>query len=417
MPQPRSRLLLIGIAYLGFVSLGLPDGLLGVGWPSIRGTFGLPLDALGGLLLTFTAGYLVSSFSSGRILARIGVGTLLASSCLATAASLLGYALAPTWWVMVAFGALSGFGGGAIDAGLNTYVATHHGARTLNWLHASFGVGAMLGPLLMTGLLGAGFGWQWGYAIVGGAQLLLALCFGLTRGWWTTPGSARAAASTALSRPASRSRPVSGTDTLRLPLAWLGIALFFLYTGLEAAAGQWAFSLFTEARAVPPTTAGLWVGVYWGSLTVGRVLFGLVVGVAPLGALLRACLIATVVGAALLWLDLAALLSFLGLALIGLAIAPIFPSLIAATPARLGEAHTANAVGFQIAAAVLGGAFVPAAIGVLAGRAGLEVIPPSLLIVACLVLILHEVLAARSTRPSAARSASPGIPRFSSDEE
>ena len=399
MPQPRSRLLLIGIAYLGFVSLGLPDGLLGVGWPSIRGTFGLPLDALGGLLLTFTAGYLVSSFSSGRILARIGVGALLALSCLATAASLLGYALAPAWWVMVAFGALSGFGGGAIDAGLNTYVATHHGARTLNWLHASFGVGAMLGPLLMTGLLGAGFGWQWGYAIVGSAQLLLALCFGQTRGWWTTPGSARAVSSTA------PSRPTSSTDTLRLPLAWLGIALFFLYTGLEVAAGQWAFSLFTEARTVPPTTAGLWVGVYWGSLTVGRVLFGLVVGVAPLGALLRACLIATVVGAALLWLDLAALLSFLGLALIGLAIAPIFPSLIAATPARLGEAHAANAVGFQIAAAVLGGAVVPAGIGVLAERAGLEVIPPSLLIVAGLVLILHEALAARSARRPTARSA------------
>lgn len=382
------RVLLLGIAYLGFVSLGLPDGLLGVAWPSIRATFGLPLDALGALLVTFTAGYLVSSAASGWVVARIGVGALLALSGAATAASLLGYALAPTWWALVALGALSGLGAGAIDAGLNAYVATHHGVRTLNWLHASFGVGAALGPIVMTGVLSGGFVWRVGYAIVGLAQTLLALCFGLTRGWWATPTPERAS-----TQPAARPTPM--VSTLRLPAVWIAIALFALYTGVEMAAGQWAFSLLTEARGMSAATAGLWVSAYWGSLMVGRVLFGLAVGVAAIDTLLRACLVAVVVGAALLWLDVARGLP--GLALAGLALAPIFPSLIATTPARLGTEHVHNAVGFQVAAAVVGGAALPAAIGLLAARAGLEVIGPCLFAASCLLLVLYEAVSRRTS--------------------
>src|SRR5690349_195508 len=121
----RPAALLVGLSYAAFISLGLPDGLIGVGWPSIRNTFTLPLDALGALLITFTVGYLLSSFSSGRVMARLGVGMLLVLSCLATAGSLLGYGLSPAWFVMVALGSLSGLGAGAIDAGLNTYAANN----------------------------------------------------------------------------------------------------------------------------------------------------------------------------------------------------------------------------------------------------------------------------------------------------
>jgi fucose permease len=384
--------LLIVIAYVGFVSLGLPDGLLGVGWPSIRATFDVPIGALGAPLLAFTIGYLVSSFSSGPILARVGVGSLLAFSCLATASSLLGYAAAPAWWLIVAFACLLGAGGGAIDAGLNTYVATHHGPRTLNWLHAAFGLGAATGPLIMTGVLESGWSWRWGYAIVGSAQLLLAACFFLTRSWWVSPGIAR------LPGAVTARQSASTGSTLRLPLVWVGIALFFVYTGVEIAAGQWSYSLFTEERGISARAAGIWVSVYWGSLTVGRVLFGIVVDRARIDLLLRGCLVAVVVGTALIWLDRSDLLSVLGLALVGLALAPIFPSLIATTPARLGPAHTANAVGFQVSAAALGGALVPGAIGLLAGRAGLGVIAPALFVAACLLLALYEVVTRRSPR-------------------
>jgi fucose permease len=388
MRQQRSGLLLIGLAYLGFISLGLPDGLLGVAWPSIRAYFNLPLDALGALLVLFTMGYLLSSCSSGRLLMRLSVGSLLALSCLATAVSLLGYALTPRWGLMVMLGMVSGLGAGAIDAGVNTYAATHHSARTVNWLHACYGIGAASGPLIMASVLHANHPWQWGYAIVGVGQLVLAGCFGLTRSWW--PASSRAQNLTA---PPSVS-VVSSRSTLQLPVVWLSIAVFFVYTGLEAAAGTWAFSLFTEARALPAMTAGTWVSVYWGSLTIGRLLSGVVVNFVPMHQLLRVCIIGIACGAALIWLHLTSLLSFLGLALMGLSSAPIFPSLIATTPGRLGDAHTANGVGLQIAAAVLGQSLVPGLVGLLARQLGLEVVGPALLTTALLLLVLYEALTA-----------------------
>jgi fucose permease len=132
----RSRLALVGLAFLGFVSIGLPDGLLGVAWPSMRAFFQLPLEALGSLLVCYTAGYLLSSFSSGRWLARYKVGVLLALSCLATGLSLLGYTISASWWMVLLLGSLAGVGAGAIDAGLNTFAATHFSARVVNWLHA-----------------------------------------------------------------------------------------------------------------------------------------------------------------------------------------------------------------------------------------------------------------------------------------
>ena len=386
----KSGLLLAGLAYLGFVSLGLPDGLLGVAWQSIRASFHLPLDALGILLVMSTTGYLLSSFSSGRLLARISVGSLLALSCLATAASLLGYAVAPRWSLMVAWGMLAGLGAGAIDAGLNAFAAMHFTARTVNWLHAFYGVGATIGPVIMTRVLAAGRPWQWGYGLVGLWQLLLAACFGLTLKWWPAEGVAQKA-------PAPGGTTAS-RSTLRLPVVWLSIAVFFVYTGIEAAAGVWVYSLFTEARAIPMSTAGMWVSVYWGSLTAGRFLSGVVVGFAPVRWLLRCCIIGIVLGAALLWFDFTTLLSFLGLALIGLSLAPIFPSLIATTPERLGKAHTANGIGFQIAAAVLGQSLLPSLVGILASHLGLEIVGPALLAAAILLLGLYEALTAISAK-------------------
>jgi fucose permease len=382
--QQRSTFLLTGLAYLSFVSLGLPDGLLGVAWPSVRAFFHLRLDAVGPLLVMFTIGYLLSSFSSGRLLSRISVGTLLALSCLATATSLLGYALTPWWGVMVVLGSVSGLGAGAIDAGLNTYAATHFSARTVNWLHACYGVGATLGPMIMSSVLMASRPWQWGYGIVGLWQGLLALLFCLTRIWWLPVHTTHAVPEPVSMAPSSA--------TLRLPVVWLSIAVFFVYTGLEAAAGTWAFSLFHEARAIPMHTAGRWVSVYWGSLTVGRLLAGVVVNLMTVSMLLRCCMIGVACGALLIWVNLSTLLSCLGLALMGFACAPIFPSLIATTPARLGEAHTANGVGLQIAAAVLGQSLLPALVGALAYRLGLEIVGPGLLAAALLLLMAYEAL-------------------------
>ena len=384
--RDKSGLILITLAYLSFISLGLPDGLNGVAWPSIRAYFNLPVDALGALLVMFTIGYLVSSFSSGRLLGLMSVGSLLGLSCLATAVSLIGYALAPAWWIMLALGTLAGLGAGAVDAGLNTFAATEFSSRMVNWLHACYGIGAASGPVIMTSVLAA-HPWQRGYAIVGGWQLLLALCFGLTRKFWPAApaGPPEHCASNATGR-------VSSFRTLKLPVVWLGVAVFFVYTGIEAAAGTWAYSLFTEARAVQMMTAGMWVSIYWGGLTVGRLLSGIVVGLVPAPTLLRCCMSGIALGAALIWLNVSNSLSFVGLGLMGLASAPVFPSLIAATPMRLGPAHTSNGVGFQIAAAALGQSLLPALVGLLAGRFGLEIVAPTLFTAGVLLLALFQAL-------------------------
>jgi fucose permease len=413
----KKSFLLIGLAYLGFISIGLPDGLLGVAWPSIRSSFGLPLDALGALLVASTTGYVLSSFSSGRILSSINVGVLLALSCLATAVSLFGYALTPFWWVMVVFGLLAGLGAGAIDAGINTYAATYHSARTVNWLHACYGVGAASGPVIMTSVIGAGLSWQWGYGFVAIGQLLLAGCFSLTQRQWPrsvaatsiAPASEQAAtvatheqatkvATTSLAREqattVATTNQISNVGTLQLPIVWLSIAAFFIYTGLEAAAGAWAYSLFTEARAIPMSTAGLWVSIYWGGLAIGRFLCGLAIGFVSVSLLLPVCMVSIALGATLIWLNFANMLSFLGLALIGLASGPVFPSLIATTPERLGEVHTANGVGFQIAGAALGQSLLPWVVGMLAHQSGLEIVGPALLTAAVFLLVVYISLSA-----------------------
>lgn len=386
----ETRMLPIGLAYSGFIVLGLSSGLLGVAWPSIRGEFQLSLDAVGALLIAMTVGSLLSSFSSGPVVSCIGAGSLLLAASVMTGAGLLGYSLAPTWWAMVLFGLLSGMGSGAIDSGLNTYFASNHSASLMNWLHASFGLGATLGPLVMTTVLNLGQSWRWGYVVAGVLQGLLALGFGLTLDQWRLAGAEPPGAS-----PASPAGGVRAGDTLSLPAVWTGVALFFVLTGVETTAGQWSYTLFIEGRGVVPSTAGLWVSVYWGSLTVGRIVFGFVVDRLGVVSSLRGCMLGVMLGSALIWWNMTDLLGFLGLALIGFALAPLFPLLVLYTPKRLGAAHASNAIGFQVAAAGLGLALLPGLAGVLADSLGLESIGPFLLIASVAMFLLHEVIVSR----------------------
>lgn len=373
------------LSFVAFISLGLPDGVLGVSWPSIRGEFSLPLDALGMLVAVTTAGYLTSSFLGGLILRVMLIGTMLALSTAAAATALLGFALVPVWPMMVALGFLAGLAGGAVDVGLNAYGATHFSARTLNWLHAFFGLGTTIGPLVVTAVLNAGFAWRWSYLIVGVAQVLLAVTFFLTRDRWVqvVENGGNAAP------PVPAAKPL---DTLRRPLVWLGMLTFFFYSGVEFATAQWSYSLLTLGRGVPEATAGLFVSLYWGSLMTGRVIFGFVADRVPLAVTLRLCLMGSVVGALLFWLKPTGTLSLVGLMMIGFFLAPVFASLISLTPARVGQAHASSAIGFQIASAGLGGAALTGLIGVLARSFGLETIGLTIVVFALILLALYETL-------------------------
>ncbi|HMR29665.1 MAG TPA: MFS transporter [Geminicoccaceae bacterium] len=380
--MPRRTFLAL-LAFAAFVSLGLPDGLLGVSWPSIRSDFGLPLDALGTLVVVQTAGYLASSFLSGRILQIIPIGSLLALSTAAAALALLGFAATPFWPLMIACAFLAGLGGGAVDAGLNAYGAAHFSVRTLNWLHAFFGLGTTIGPLVVTAVLDAGLGWRWSYLAVGAVQLGLALVFHSSRERWAQVAELADAGTIPAKAAGIR-------DTLRRPIVWLGMATFFVYTGVEVATAQWCYSLLTLGRGVPATTAGLLVSLYWGSLMAGRVLFGIVADRVPLVPTLRVCILASIAGALLFWLEPSRLLSFAGLMMIGFFLAPIFASLIGLTPGRVGAEHAASAIGFQIASAALGGGAVTALAGLAARSAGLEVIGATIAICAIALLVLYE---------------------------
>jgi len=386
--RPGATATLLALAYLGFVSLGLPDAALGVAWPSLRETFALPQSGLGLILVGAGAGFLVSSTLAAPLSRSLGVGGLLAGSTALVMLALLGFALAPSWPVLVLLCApLLGLGSGAIDAGLNAYAASRFSARHMNWLHAAYGFGTAVGPLVMTAMLLVGGSWRWGYGAIAAFMLLLAALFTATRASWD--GGAA---------PAPATEGARGGRLLGRPLVWLQILIFFVYTGIEVTAGQWAFALLSEARGLGTSAAGFWTAMFWAGLFAGRVVLGALadrigpdrlVGWGTLGAALAAGLLAfapTVLGLG-------------ALALLGLSLAPIYPMLMLRTPGRLGQAHGAQAIGFQVSAAMLGAMTWPTIAGALSDLFGLETIPVLVVAMSALLCALMAVLfRAKSTR-------------------
>ena len=364
------------------MSLGLPDGVLGVAWPSIRRTFDLPLSGLGALLVATTTGYLAASTASGALVMRLGVGGLLLASSLVMVASLSTFALAPAFFAILVAGAFAGVGGGAIDAGINAFAATSLSPARTAWLHAFWGLGATLGPLVVTAVLAAGLSWRWGYAVIALVLASMAVVFAITRDAWPAVVSVDAASP----------RGPTLVDTLRRPVVVAHVAIFFLYTGLEAAAGQWMYSLLTEARAVPAVVAGVWTAVYWGGLCAGRVALASLLRATPIERVLRMTLAIASLAAILIWLGDDSTLAVVGIAALGLSLAPVYPLLVSATPRRVGASHAAHAIGAQVAAAYLGVATLPGVAGVIARTWGLETLGPALTVMACALFLLHEVV-------------------------
>ncbi|GGK21497.1 MFS transporter [Salinarimonas ramus] len=384
------RALLVVVAYLGFVSLALPDAAHGVSWPFVREAFGLPQSGLGLVMAGTASGFFVSSFFAGRLLEAFGVGRLLAGSTGLVAAALVAVAAAPAFPVFLAAAPLVGLGSGAIDSGLNAYAAKRFSARHMNWLHAAFGFGAACGPLLMTGAILATDTWRLGYAAIAVIMGAMALLFLSTRGLWRADAGEPIAAEGA--PPQTR---VTTRGALANPLVQLQVAMFCLYVGVEFGAGLWIFAVLTEGRGLSVELAGTMTGLFWGGLFVGRVAFGLFADRIGEDRSVRLGLLGMAVGAAAFAFAPTAL-SLAGIVLLGLACAPIFPMLMSRTPARLGEALTAHAVGFQVSAAMLGGVIFPALGGVLADVLSLEAIPVMLVATVLALIALNAVLERRT---------------------
>ena len=376
----NSRAGLILLIFVAFIALGMPDGLLGVGWPSIRASFNVPIDALGALLFVSMIGYLTSSFLSGELTRRWGVGRLLIVSCALTGAGLIGYTLVPQWWMMVALGLAAGMGAGGIDSSLNAYVARHYSAGLMQWLHASYGVGITAGPLIMTAALTNFQNWRLGYLLVGAVQIVLAITFWITLPIWQQNNNASAES------PAEPQKEVNLGQTLKRRRVWLSMLLFFFYVGSEVTMGTWVYSLLTEGRGVDPRLAGYFAGSYWFTFTIGRILAGLVTRKINIQSLVKVCIIAAILAGVVLGLNLSTWVNLAAVAVIGFAFAPIFPGLISGTPERVGQQHSNNTIGMQTAAGALGGTALTSLVGVLARTYGLEVVPSAMVaFLACLL--------------------------------
>lgn len=380
--SPKGRLVLV-LSFACFAALGIAVGMLGVAWPSIRGTFGLPIDALVALLISTTVGFAVGSVTVGAIMSRFGIGRFLLFANLLAAFGFLGYMIAPSWWWIVAFGLLTGWAFGAIDTGLNIYIAATDTVRTMNWMHAMFGVGATLGPLVMTAAIATGVGWRAGYLVAALVHLALGLLFTLVLKQMDFRGMAHIG-----STPADR--PENPMITLRLPIVILSILLFLLYTGVESTTGQWSYSLFTEERGMSPFLAGIMTSLFWGMLTLGRILFGAIADRVGIQRLLRLSMTG-VVFSATLFLARSPVAGFAAVGLMGLSLSAIFPTLTSDTPYRVGTRHAASAIGFQTGAASVGLAILPGTAGFLAARLGLEVLGPYLVVTSLMMLVTNEV--------------------------
>lgn len=391
--MPRAKFNVLILAYIAFIMLGLPTGLLGVAWPTMRAGFALPLDAMGALLLSSTIGYSLASFFIARLINRFGIGSLLIFSSLVSGLALFGYPLAPAWSMIVMIGVVAGFGSGVLDAGMNTYLAAEYKESEMQWLHAFFGLGATLSPLIMTVSLSQFISWRPGYFFVGMLMALMAVAFWFTYSAWKAPQNVSDTAAKS-GESGLMDYQTSIWETLRHPQTWLGIVLFLLYTGAEFTLGSWTYTLFTEGRGISPQIAGIWAGGFWAIFTVGRILGGLFAHRFRLNTLMISSMSLALVGSILFWWNPLPLVGVLGVFIVGFALAPIFAGLISSTSQRVGEHHAANTIGIQISAAGLGGALLPVLAGYLAQRISLEAIPV-MLAISLLALLSLYILSTR----------------------
>lgn len=389
MKQKKPFILLI-VIYLAFISLGLPDGILGVAWPSIRDELAMPLESMGILTTSLLIMSAVSSFVSGRVLQKWGTGAVTFFSGLMTGCALLGYSLAPSFlWLLLCTVPL-GFGQGAVDSGLNLFVAAHYSARHMNWLHCFWGIGASAGPMVMTFAL-LSLNWRSGYGIVSCVQLILStvLLFSLLSGLWRVDFSLPGA-------PAAARRRSAGLHSL--PDQALAVLLFFLYSGIEFSMGLWLNSVLVESRNVPVSLAGLSVTAYYASIMAGRFLSGIVVNRMGNLRMIRLGLLLAVGGAVCVWTLPGTWTILAGTVMIGLGLAPIYPCLMHETPDRFSKEVNEKLIGYQVGAACLGGSIIASGTGVLLSH-NLELLFPIVIVLLAAAFSGNELLTHKAQKP------------------
>lgn len=380
--------LLLGIIYLSFISLGLPDSLLGAAWPVIHAEIGAPLSASGFVFMIIAVGTIVSSLLSDRLTRRLGAGKVTAISVAMTCAALFGFSFSRSYAMLCLWAIPYGLGAGGVDAALNNYVALHYASRHMSWLHCMWGVGATVGPAIMGAMLAAGHSWNAGYRSIGLIQLVLMaiLLFSLPL-WRAADGGAA---------ESGRGGALSLREIVSLRGVKAVMLCFFCYCAVEQTVGLWASSYLVTARGVDPVTAAKCGSLFFLGITAGRAVSGFLTFKLGDREMVRLGLGIIALGILLVLLPVGNGAALAGLILIGLGCAPVYPSLIHSTPAHFGAERSQAIIGVQMASAYTGTSLMPPLFGALAARTSIRFFPLYLLVLLVLMILSHERLV-RST--------------------
>jgi fucose permease len=369
-------IILLTLIYISFISLGLPDGLLGVGWPIMRIDFNQSLQAAGIVIIIMMPLSTLSSMNAARLKQRFGVGPVAFISALLTAVSLIGIGLSASFEGLIFFSIGLGIGQGAVDALLNDVVSQHFASKHMSWLHGFWGVGATLGPGLMTYVLSLDRGWTLGYTLVGSIQLFIAFLLFLSLPLWKK-----------LVSPNHASQSLEKGSFKKVML--YGMALFFLYVGIEMSVGLWSNSVLSEYKGLPIQISGYFVSLYYLMITLGRFMSGVISIKVGNRSMVNAGLILSFIGLTLLSLFSHVWVLGLGIILTGLGFAPIYPSMMHETAARFSVNDAAIAVGYQVGVAYIGGTFISSGLGVVLDSINLSLLYPFLALGTLIMLGLH----------------------------
>lgn len=373
---------LLAVIYLAFVSLGLPDSLLGSGWPVMHGELSVPLSYVGAVTMVTACGTVVSSLFADRLVRRFGTGIVTAGSVLLSACSLFGFSAAEHFWVLCVLAVPYGLAAGAVDAVLNNYVALHYAGRHMSWLHCFWGVGAAVSPYIMGMSISGGAGWQSGYRLVSVAQFVIAACILCSLGLWKKQDAA--------SEDAVPER--AGFGTL---LAIRGVKpllfSFFCYCALETTTGLWASTFLAEWRKVDASLAANFASLFYLGITFGRFLCGFITEKVGDKRMIRYGTVIVLLGMLMVALPFPSdVPSLVGLLLIGLGCAPIYPCIVHATPDSFGKMHSQAIIGLEMASAYVGNTLMPPLFGLLAEHVSVSLYPFYLLVLGIAMLALTE---------------------------
>ena len=379
--------LLLAVIYMAFISLGLPDSLLGAAWPTMYGELSVPVSFAGGISMIISLGTIFSSLQSDRLTRRFGTGRVTAFSVLMTAAALFGFSLSRSYIALCLIAIPYGLGAGSVDASLNNYVALHYASRHMSWLHCMWGLGASMGPYFMGYALSSGAGWRMGYRYISVIQIVLTAILMLSLPLWSRQKGIHAPSSSS-----AAGKPLSVREIVRIPGAIEIMAAFFCYCALESTTGLWASSYLVLSRGFSPETAASLASLFYVGITAGRAVSGFLTMRFSDTEMIRLGQCFMLLGALLVVIPAGFASSVVGFVVIGLGCAPVYPSIIHSTPAHFGVERSQAMIGVQMATAYIGGCIMPPVFGLLANGISVDLLPFFLLAILIIMIAMHESL-------------------------